>query len=69
MQNSGVGARGLMQLMPETAALIEPNYDEDDLYDVNGNIRIASKYLDSLIKEYNGNFVYVLSIIMQVLNH
>lgn len=57
---SSVGARGLMQIMPSTGASIaeelgEKNYNPDNLYDPDTNIRYGTWYVKGLIDKYNGN--------------
>ncbi len=57
---SPVGARGLMQLMPDTAKYAANKYSlsyrqYSDLYDPEKNIEIGTKYLDELLKKYDGN--------------
>jgi soluble lytic murein transglycosylase len=54
---SPVGARGLMQLMPETAAamLREKNLDAERLYDPELNIRLGTKHLKDLLDQYKGD--------------
>ncbi|GAD80744.1 murein transglycosylase [Vibrio ezurae] len=59
---SPVGARGLMQIMPKTAASTAKSYNieysgADDLFDVSKNIEIGSQYLAGLLDDYNGNRV------------
>jgi soluble lytic murein transglycosylase len=60
---SPVGARGLMQLMPHTAALVlhEKKIDPDRLYDPELNIRLGTRHLRELIDIYNGNLVAVIA--------
>ena len=60
---SPVGARGLMQLMPHTAALVlhEKKIDPDRLYDPELNIRLGTKHLRELIDKYDGNLVAVIA--------
>ncbi len=60
---SPVGARGLMQLMPHTAALVlhEKKIDPDRLYDPELNIRLGTKHLRELIDSYSGNLVAVIA--------
>lgn len=59
--NSHVGAKGLMQLMPETgkwiAAKLGEEFDESELTDVNTNIRYGTWYLRYLMDMYNGDIV------------
>ncbi len=59
------GARGLMQLMPETASwVIEQkglNHQVDDLYDPEVNIKLGIWYLAFLFREFNGDRVLVLA--------
>jgi soluble lytic murein transglycosylase len=63
---SQAGARGLMQIMPETARwaaeqmLIE-DYDPDRLYEPEFNIRIGVWYLANLTHEFRGNIVLVVA--------
>lgn len=52
---SPVGARGLMQVMPNTARRIERKRNIN-LYDPSTNIRIGSKYLHILRKQHNGDY-------------
>lgn len=58
---SAVGAKGLMQLMPDTASwLAEKNgieYDEAMLYDADYNIRMGCLYLSTLLEHWDGNVV------------
>ncbi len=51
------GARGLMQLMPETARM----YSVDDVYDPAQNIEAGIKHLKMLLERYDGNLKLVLS--------
>lgn len=64
--NSGVGARGLMQIMPATGRSIaeelgETNYSADNLYDPDTNIRYGSYYIKGLLDKYDGNYDYALA--------
>ena len=57
---SGVGARGLMQIMPTTggsiaAELGEPNYTADKLFDPETNIRYGTWYIKGLLDKYDGS--------------
>ncbi|WP_048308228.1 transglycosylase SLT domain-containing protein [Halomonas sp. PR-M31] len=57
---SPVGARGLMQLMPGTAALVSrqigsANPSLEGLFDPEVNIRLGSTYIRDMLKRYRGN--------------
>ncbi|EEW11956.1 murein transglycosylase [Vibrio mimicus] len=57
---SPVGARGLMQIMPDTARYTARKYqlsysNPDELYQVGKNIEIGSLYLSSLLERYDQN--------------
>ena len=57
---SGVGARGLMQIMPSTGGSIaqemgEGNYSADSLYDPDTNIRYGTFYIKGLLVKYGGD--------------
>ena len=52
---SPVGAIGLTQLMPRTAAWLEPGVTPRELREPETNLRIGFKYLRSLIDKYNGD--------------
>ena len=57
---SSVGARGLMQLMPDTADWVAKkirleNYQPEMLYDPETNIRLGCWYLSYLSSQFNGN--------------
>ncbi len=57
---SGVGAQGLMQLMPYTAVKIasllkDDDFDVRDLGEAETNIGYGSYYLDKLLRYYEGN--------------
>ena len=58
---SGVGARGLMQLMPSTAAIlarrIGMSYSPERLYDADYNVRLGSTYLQKMIDDFGGSYV------------
>jgi len=52
---SSVGAVGLTQLMPKTAAWMEPGITRSELRDPETNLRIGFKYLRYLLDKYNGD--------------
>ena len=56
---SSVGARGLMQLMPDTGSWIAGKFDEEctpeDLFDPSVSIRYGSWYLGFLMDRYGGD--------------
>jgi hypothetical protein len=52
---SPVGARGLTQVMPRTAAWLVPGTRTQDLYDRQTNLRLGFSYLNQMIDKYNGN--------------
>ena len=56
-----VGARGLMQLMPQTARRFNTKIRAHHLKKPNLNIRIGTKLLRKLLKKYQGNLIYALS--------
>lgn len=60
------GAKGLMQLMPETAKWVageigQENFEEEQLLDPDTNIKLGSWYLASLKKEFKGNEILMLA--------
>ena len=60
------GARGLMQIMPETARWIatqikDDSFSVDKLYNVNMNIKYGTWYLSELQTEFEGNEVLALA--------
>ncbi|MEY4064484.1 MAG: hypothetical protein RIR26_692 [Pseudomonadota bacterium] len=57
---SPVGARGLMQVMPNTARRIERK-KRLDLYDPHTNIRIGAKYLGILRRQHNGDYARLIA--------
>ena len=64
--NSSVGARGMMQLMPNTAKLVSKQaklpYSKARLKnDPNYNIKLGSYYLASLLEEYEGSYPFALA--------
>ena len=57
---SGVGARGLMQIMPATGASLARqldigNFSVAGLYDPDLNIRLGTFYIKQLVDKYGGN--------------
>ncbi len=54
---SRAGARGLMQLMPKTAA----KYGISNIYDPSDNVEAGVKHLRYLLKKYPRNLKYVLA--------
>jgi soluble lytic murein transglycosylase-like protein len=52
---SGVGARGLTQVMPRTAAWLRPGTRAQDLEDRDVNLSLGFKYLNQLIDKYDGD--------------
>jgi len=56
--NSGVGARGLMQIMPGTAKqLAQKKVTAKQLFDATYNIKLGTKYLKQLSDQYMGNHI------------
>lgn len=58
---SGVGARGLTQVMPKTAKWLQPGTKAEDLYDQKTNLKLGFRYLNSLIDKYHGNVRHALT--------
>jgi soluble lytic murein transglycosylase len=58
---SGAGARGMMQLMPSTAAIlarkIGVSYSPGRLDDPDYNMRLGSTFLDQLVTQFSGSYV------------
>lgn len=59
------GARGLMQLLPGTAAYIHAKNDKglkdiSNLFDMETNIKLGTAYMDYLLKKTKGNLEYAL---------
>lgn len=61
MQRSGPGARGMMQLMPGTAAILARrlgvSYSPGRLDDADYNVRLGAAYLGQLVDELGGSYV------------
>jgi len=56
--NSGVGAKGLMQIMPNTAKQLDKRrHSTRHLLQADHNIKLGTKYLKQLLKRYKGNHV------------
>ena len=58
---SGVGAKGLMQLMPTTAKRFNNKVKVKHLSNPDINVAIGTKYLRNLITRYEGNLIYALA--------
>ena len=62
---SGVGARGLMQLMPATARSVAKGLGDStlskNLYDVEANVTLGGAYYRQLLDSYAGNRVLTLA--------
>ena len=58
---SGVGARGMMQLMPPTAALVARQLGEphsvERLSDASYNMRLGSTYLGDMVDTFSGSYI------------
>ena len=54
---SNVGARGLMQLMPETAREMDGSASEKRLEDPSYNLDLGQRYLSGLLGQLNGNLI------------
>lgn len=65
-QTSPAGARGLMQITPDTADLIErlsggQTFVTDDLADPDINIRYGTFFLQHLLERFDGNVIAALA--------
>jgi soluble lytic murein transglycosylase len=58
---SGVGARGMMQLMPSTAAIVARrmgvSYSSSQLDDPDYNMRLGAQFLGQLVDRFSGSYV------------
>ena len=58
---SGVGARGMMQLMPATAAIVARKLGEahsvDRLGEASYNMRLGSVYLGDMVNSFSGSYI------------
>lgn len=58
---SGVGARGMMQLMPPTAAIVARQLGEshsvERLSEASYNMRLGSTYLGSMVNTFSGSYI------------
>lgn len=59
---SPVGAVGLTQVMPATAAYFVKGATREKLYDRETNLRVGFRYLRTLIREYKGNLKIALLV-------
>ncbi|MBT6325229.1 MAG: lytic transglycosylase domain-containing protein, partial [Bdellovibrionales bacterium] len=58
---SSAGARGLMQVMPQTAKSINSKIKKKDLFKSEKSIQIGTKYFEKLLNIYKGNIIYSLA--------
>lgn len=58
---SGVGAQGLMQLMPATAVDTDPTVQRARLTDPDTNIRVGTLYLKKMLTRFGGNVAFALA--------
>ena len=58
---SGVGARGLTQVMPRTARGLIPGTRAEQLFERRTNLRLGFRYLDQLVQKYRGNVKLALT--------
>ncbi len=60
---SKVGARGLMQIMPATGKKLsgQKQFNKDSLYHPAVSINFGTKFLASLLKQFNGSLVHALA--------
>lgn len=59
------GARGLMQIMPDTGKWVaeqrNQGFSDDQLFNPQYNVRIGALYVSDLYKEFQGNTILVLA--------
>jgi soluble lytic murein transglycosylase len=62
---SGVGARGMMQLMPSTAAIVARkigiDYSPSRLDEPDYNMRLGSSFLGQLVNQFSGSYVMAVA--------
>jgi soluble lytic murein transglycosylase len=58
---SQVGARGLMQIMPTTAKMLNRRVKVNDLEKPETNLKLGIQYFKYLMKKYDNNLVYSLA--------
>jgi soluble lytic murein transglycosylase len=65
MVRSGAGARGMMQLMPTTAAVVAKregvSYSAGMLDDPDYNMRLGSSYLGHMVETFSGSYVMAIA--------
>ena len=61
LARSRVGARGLMQIMPNTAKRIRRHIKDTHLITPKTNMEVGTTYFKGLMNRYEGNLVYVLA--------
>ena len=61
MATSPVGARGLMQVMPMTARILQRGFARNDLYRPEKNIILGTRLLKKLSDKFGKNLVFVLA--------
>ena len=58
---SSAGARGLMQLMPQTARTMAKIRSSKSLHKPKFNIKLGTQFLGKLMRHYDGNIVHSLA--------
>ncbi len=58
---SSAGARGLMQLMPATARMLQRNVRPRQLEDPQLNIRLGIQYFSKRLNQYEGDLIFTLA--------